>query len=88
MVNLPNKAVKFIESCNGLYYHKPKYNTNNNKDKTISNHTIIPNTSSTKNFFHIMIAGVDENINFAGVARNTTKNNSINTSKLAEISKR
>jgi hypothetical protein len=34
-----------------------------------------------------MIAGVDDNINFAGVARNTSVNNDINVSKLAEFSK-
>jgi hypothetical protein len=86
-VHLPNKEVNSIKSSNGLYYHKPTYNTNLNKDKTTVNHTIIPITSSTKNFVHVIIARVDENINFAGVARNTTKNNNINTNKLAEISK-
>jgi hypothetical protein len=29
-VHLPNKTVKFIKRFNGLYYHKPKYNTNIN----------------------------------------------------------
>jgi hypothetical protein len=86
-VHLPNKEVKFIKRSNGLYYHKPTYNTNLNKDKTTVNHTIIPITSSTKNFVHVMIAGVDENINLSGVAINTADNNNINTSKLAEISK-
>jgi hypothetical protein len=33
-----------------------------------------------------MIAGVDDDINFAGVARNTTYKNDINTSKKVEIS--
>jgi hypothetical protein len=33
-VHLPNKTVKFVKSSNGLYYNKPKYNTNINKDKT------------------------------------------------------
>jgi hypothetical protein len=86
-VHLPNKEVKFIKSSNGLYYHKPTYNTNLNKDKTTVNHTIIPITASVKSFSHIMIAGVDDNISFAGVARNTTVNNDINQSKIAEISK-
>jgi hypothetical protein len=95
-VHLPNKEVKFIKSLNGLYYHKPRYGTSKNKDKTPVNHTIIPITASVKIFSHVMIAGVDdnimisgvdENINFAGMARNTTKHSNINTSKLAEISK-
>jgi tRNA(Ile)-lysidine synthase TilS/MesJ len=82
-VHLQNKTVKFIKSSNGLYYHKPKYNTNINKDRTPVNHTINPITASVKSFSHVMIAGVDDN--FAEVARNTTKNNDINTSKLVEI---
>jgi hypothetical protein len=41
-VHLPNKKVKFIKSSNGLYYHKPKYNTNNNKEKK----SIIPSSPS------------------------------------------
>jgi hypothetical protein len=86
-VHLPYTEVKFTKSNNGLYYHKPKYNTNNNKEKAAVNHTMIPITASVKSFSHIMIAGVDDNINFAGVARNTTNNNNINTSKLVEISK-
>jgi hypothetical protein len=86
-VHLPNKEVKFIKSSNVLYYHKPTYNTNLNKDKTTVNHTIIPITASVKSFSHVMIAGVDDNINFAGVARNTTINNNINQSKMVEISK-
>jgi hypothetical protein len=77
-VHLPNKEVKFIKSSNGLYYHKPMYNTNLNKDKTTFNHIIIPSTASVKSFSHVMIAGVDDNINFAGVVRNTTNNNDIN----------
>jgi hypothetical protein len=32
-----------------------------------------------------MIAGVNDSINFAGVARNTTNNNDINTGKLVEF---
>jgi hypothetical protein len=86
-VHLPNKEVKFSKSSNGLYYHKPTYNTNLKKDKTTVNHTIIPVTASVKSFSHVMIAGVDDNINFAGVAKNTTYKNDINTGKLAEISK-
>jgi hypothetical protein len=39
------------------------------------------------NYIHIMIAGVDDNVNFAGVATNTTNTNAINPSELAEISK-
>jgi hypothetical protein len=86
-VHLPNKQVRFIKSSNGLYYHKLRYNTDINKNKTSVNHTIIPITSSVKSFSHVMIAGVDDNINFAGVARNTSVNNDINVSKLAEFSK-
>jgi hypothetical protein len=41
-------------------------------DKTPVNHTIIPITTLVKRFSHVMIAGVDDYINFAGVARNTT----------------
>jgi hypothetical protein len=63
-VHLPNKEVKFIKSSNGLYYHKPKYDTNKNKDRTPVNHTIIPISASVKSFSHVMIAGVDDNINF------------------------
>jgi hypothetical protein len=74
-VHLPNKEVKFVKSSNGLYYHKPTYNTNLNKHKTTVNHTIIPITASRKSFSHVMITGVDDNINFAGVVRNTTNNN-------------
>jgi hypothetical protein len=77
-VHLPNKEVKFIKSSNGVYYHKPKYDTNKNKDKTPVNHTIIPITALVKSFSHVMLAGVDDNINFAGVARNSTNNNSGN----------
>jgi hypothetical protein len=86
-VHLLSKEVKFIKSSNGLYYRKPTYNTNLNKDKTTVNHIIIPIAASVKSFSHVMIAGVDDNINFAGVARNTTVNNNINQSKMAEISK-
>jgi hypothetical protein len=86
-MHLPTKTVMFVKTSNGLYYHKPKYNTNNDKDKASVNHTIIPITASVKRFSHIMIAGVDDNINFAGVARNTTNKNDINTRKLVEISK-
>jgi hypothetical protein len=85
-VHLPNKTVKFVKTSHGLYYHKPKYNTNRNKDKTSANHTIIPITASVKSFSHVMIAGMDDDINFAGVARSTTYKNNINTSKKAEIS--
>jgi hypothetical protein len=69
-VHLLNKEVKFIKSLNSLYYHKLKYDTNNNKDKTPVNHTIIPITASVKSFYHVMIAGVDDNVSFAGLARN------------------
>jgi hypothetical protein len=86
-VHLPNKEVKFSKSSNGLYFHKPTYNTNLNENKTTVHHTIIPITASVKSFSHIMIAGVDDNINFAGVARNTAYKNDINIGKLAEISK-
>jgi hypothetical protein len=86
-VHLLNKEVKFIKSSNGLYNHKPKYNTNKNQDKTPVNHTIIPITALVKSFSHVMIAGVDDNARFAGVVRNTTVNSDINQSKMAEISK-
>jgi hypothetical protein len=56
-VHLPNKEVRFIKRSNGLCYHKPKYNTNIDKDKTSVNHTIIPITALLKSFSHIMIAG-------------------------------
>jgi hypothetical protein len=89
-VHLPNKEVKFKQSSNGIYYHKPRYNTNMSNDKTLVNHTIIPITTTTTNFIHVMIAGVDDNIKIAeeednikiaGVARNTTNTNDANTSK-------
>jgi hypothetical protein len=73
------------KSSNGLYYHKLKYNTNINKDKASVNHTIFPITALVKSFSHVMIAGVNDSINFAGVARNTTNNNDINTGKLVEF---
>jgi hypothetical protein len=76
-VHLPNKEVKFIKSSNGLYYHKPNYNANINKNKTPVNNTIIPITALVKSFSHVMIAGVDDNINFAGVAKKTTYKNDI-----------
>jgi hypothetical protein len=82
-----NKEVKFIKSSNRLYYHKPRNDTNKNKGKTPVNHTIIPITASVKSFSHVMIAGVDDNVRFAGVARNTTVNNDINQNEMAEISK-
>jgi hypothetical protein len=50
------------------------------------NHTKIPITASMTNFVHSIVAGVNQNINFAGVARNATYKNDINTSKKAEIS--
>jgi hypothetical protein len=81
MVHLPNKTVKFSKSFNGLYYQKPKDNTNNNKDKTLLNHTIIPITTLTMNFVHVMTAGVDDNIKIAGVATNITNTNDINQSE-------
>jgi hypothetical protein len=96
MVHLPNKTVRFSKSFNGLYYHKPRYNTNMSNDKVLVNHTIIPITTPTTNFIHVMIAGVDDNIKIAGVddnikitrvARNTTNNNDTNKSKLVEFSK-
>jgi hypothetical protein len=87
MVHLPNKTVKFVNNFDRVYYQKPKYITNNNKDKTKVNHTIIPTTSPTKNFVHVMITGVDDNINFAGVATNNTNRNDTNQSELATISK-
>jgi hypothetical protein len=67
-VHLSNKEVEFIKRSNGLDYHKPKYNASINKVKTLVNHTIIPITTPATNFIHILIAGVDENVNFAGVA--------------------
>jgi altronate dehydratase len=87
MFHLPNETVKFTKSFNGLYYQKTKYNTNINKERTLVNHTIIPNTAQTQNLIHIMIAGVDDNVMIAGVARNTTNYNDINASKFVEISK-
>jgi hypothetical protein len=51
------------------------------------NHTKIPITASTTIFIRSKIAGVNNNINFAGVTRNTTVNNNINQRKMAEISK-
>jgi hypothetical protein len=86
-VHLPSKTVKFVKTSNGLYYHRPKYFTNIKKDKITVNHTIIPSTASVRSFSHVMIAGVDDNVSFAGVARNTTVNNDINQSKMVEISK-
>jgi hypothetical protein len=79
-------TVTFSKSFNGLYYHKRNYNAIMNKGKTL----VIPITATATNFIHIMIAGVDDNIKFAGgddnikiagVARNTTNNNNISTSK-------
>jgi hypothetical protein len=80
-VHLPNKELKLIKSSNGLYYHSLTYNNNLNKAKTTVKHTIIHITASIKSFSHVMIAGADDNINFAGVARTTNNNNDINTSK-------
>jgi hypothetical protein len=64
-----------------------KYVTNISKEKTLVNHTNIPITTPAANFIHVMIAGVKDNINIAGVAENTTNTHNINLSELAEISK-
>jgi hypothetical protein len=56
-----------LKSFNGLYYHKPKNSFNPNKQKTVVNHNTIPINASTTNIIHSIIAGVDGNINFAGV---------------------
>jgi hypothetical protein len=75
MVHLPHKMVKITKIFKGIYYHKPKYDTKNNNEKTLVNHTIEPITELAMNFVHIMIAGVNNNIYFAGVGdKNITIN--------------
>jgi hypothetical protein len=87
MVHLPNKTVKFVKSFNGFYYHKLQYNTNNNIDKTIVNHTFILIAEPAENFVHVMFAGVNSNINFAGVGNKNTNINETNPSELVGIPK-
>ena len=63
VVDLPNKKLKFMQSSNGLFIYKPKYNTNN---KSLANHSIAGvNCNNDK------ITGVScNNGKIAGVGRN------------------
>ena len=40
IIHLPNKQLKFIQSNNGHYFYKPKYNTRNGKQTSLINHSV------------------------------------------------
>jgi hypothetical protein len=72
--------------------HKEDYKGENNmlriqgysRNVLCVKYTKIPITASTTNFVHSKIAGVIDNINFAGVTRRTTYKNNISTGKLVD----